>query len=147
MVYYEDMIPGTQVTGPGTQIDKQEMVAFAEIWDPMPFHVDEAAGKAAFGSLTASGLYVLAIKNRLLHRLPEQQAVIASAGYDEVRFHEPVRPGDTLTVGLEWLTRRDSKSKPDRGVVTVRFTLTNQDGAVVMSHTDTILVRKRAPAT
>jgi acyl dehydratase len=143
MVFYEDMHPGQQVVGPSIVVDKAEMVAFATRWDPVPFHIDEEAGKAAFGGLTAPGIYVLALKQRLIHQLPEPHAVIASFGYDEVRFHAPVRPGDTLTLVLEWLTRRASQSKGDRGIVTVRFSRINQTGTTVMSHIDTILVRRR----
>lgn len=112
----------------------------------MPFHVDDAAGAAAFGGITAPGLYVLAIKQRLIHRLPSPQAVIASLGYDELRFHEPVRPGDILHLDYAWVRRRESKSKPDRGIVTVRMALVNQSGAKVMSHLDTVLVRRRQTA-
>ena len=146
MIYYEDVNPGNKMTGPGTVIDEAEMVAFAKEWDPLPFHTDREAGRKAFGSITASGIYVLAVKHRLLHRLPETHAIIASTGYDEVRFHEPVRPGDTLTIVVEWVSKRESNSKPDRGIVTLRFSLTNQDGKTVMSHLDTILVRKRDTA-
>jgi acyl dehydratase len=85
----------------------------------------------------------LALKQRLIHQLPERHAVIASFGYDEVRFHEPIRPGDTLTLVLEWLERRESTSKADRGIVTVRLSLLNQKRATAMSHVDTILVRRR----
>jgi len=143
MVFYEDMHPGRKVVGPSIVVDKAEMVAFATIWDPFPFHIDEEAGNAAFGGLTAPGIYVLALKQRLIHQLPEQGAVIASLGYDEVRFHEPVRPGDTLTLVREWLTRRASKSKGDRGIVTVRVSLINQTGTTVMSYVDILLVRRR----
>ncbi len=78
-------------------------------------------------------------------RLPERHAVIASSGYDEVRFHEPVRPGDRLTLVREWVGKRESNSKPDRGVVTWRLSLVNQSGQTAMSHLDTILVRRRPP--
>lgn len=142
-LFYEDMQPGQKVLGASVVIDRSEMLAFANIWDPLPFHVDEEAGHAAFGDLTAPGIYILALKQRLIHQLPEQHAVIASLGYDEVRFHEPVRPGDTLTLVLEWLNRRPSKSKDDRGIVTVRLSLINQSETPVMSHLDTILVRRR----
>jgi acyl dehydratase len=144
LVFYEDMTPGQRVAGPSVVVDKAEMVGFATIWDPLPFHVDEEAGREV-GGLTAPGIYVLALKQRLIHQLPEQHAVIASLGYDEVRFHEPVHPGDTLMLIVEWLTRRESRSKRDRGIVTVRFSLVNQTGQTVMSHLDTILVRRREP--
>lgn len=146
MLFYEDMTPGDSLTGPACVVDRDEMVAFAHRWDPMPFHVDEAAGQAAFGSLTAPGVFVLALKQRLIHQLPEPQAVIASMGYDEVRFHAPVRPGDTLSLKFEWVSRRESQSRPDRGVVVLRLSLVNQAGVTVMSHLDTVLVRRRPAA-
>ena len=141
--FSEDMNPGQKLVGPSIVVDKLEMVEFATIWDPLPVHIDEEAGNAAFGGLTAPGIYVLALKQRLIHRMPERYAVIASFGYDEIRFHEPVRPGDTLTLVLEWIERRESKSNRDRGIVTVRFSLTNQTGTTGMSHLDTILVSRR----
>ena len=147
MLYYEDMVPGGTLTGATFLVDEAEMVAFAERWDPVPFHIDKKAGEKAFGSLTAPGVFVLAIKQHLIHRLEETHAIIASIGYDEVRFHHPVRPGDALTLKLEWVDRRVSQSKPDRGIVTLRLSLENQDAAVVMSHLDTILVHRREPAS
>ena len=87
-------------------------------------------------------IYMLAVKQRLIHQLPTMK-VIASLGYDEVRFTAPLRPDDTVVLRLEWVNRRISESKPDRGIVTVRFSLINQHGEAVMSHLDTILVRRR----
>jgi len=141
-LYFEDMEPGGYLSSPPQYIDRDELVAFAKIWDPLPFHVDEQAGIKAFGSLTAPGLYMLAIKQRLIHQLPAQK-VIASMGYDEVRFHAPLRPGDTVVLQQQWVSRRPSQSKPDRGVVTLKFSLVNQHGETVMSHLDAILVQRR----
>lgn len=146
LLYFEDMAVGDRLAGPSYAVERDELVEFAKKWDPLPFHVDEDAGRAAFGSLTAPGTYVLAVKQALIHQLPERHAVIASSGYDEVRFHEPVRPGDRLTLVREWISKRESSSKPDRGVVTLRLSLVNESGRVVMSHLDTILVRRRGPA-
>ncbi|MEY2619684.1 MAG: hypothetical protein RL522_2686 [Pseudomonadota bacterium] len=144
-LFFEDMEPGTSLTSPVHVVDKSELVAFAREWDPLPFHVDEAAGVAAFGSLTAPGLYMLAIKQRLVHRLAPL-AVIASLGYDEVRFLAPLRPGDAVVLKVDWLERRASSSKPDRGIVKLRFSLITQQGTTVLSHLDSILVRRRTPA-
>jgi acyl dehydratase len=144
-LYYEDMEPGAELLSPPETIDKDELVAFARIWDPLPFHVDEEAGRKAFGSITAPGLFMLAVKQRLVHTLPAQ-AVIASMGYDEVRFQEPLRPGDTVVLRQVWESRRLSASKPDRGVVTLRFSLLNQAGKTVLTHLDTVLVRRRPPS-
>jgi acyl dehydratase len=143
MIFFEDMIPGESIASPTTIIDHDELVDFAKRWDPMPHHIDEAAGKAAFGSITAPGVYMIAVKQRLVHQLPAKHAVIASFGYDELRFHAPLRPGDEVHVKFECVSKRDSNSKPDRGIVTVRMSLVNQAGVTVMSHLDTILLRRR----
>jgi acyl dehydratase len=145
MLYFEDIQIDTVVWGPSFTVDRDELVAFAKRWDPNPFHVDDSTP----GGVTAPGVFVLAIKQKLVHELPDVIAIIASLGYDEVRFHEPVRANDTLRLKYEWLTKRESASKPDRGVVQIRLTLVNQRDAPVMSHLDTILVRRRregAPA-
>ena len=143
-LHFEDLEPGASLTSPVHVVDRDELVAFAQVWDPLPFHVDEAAGVAAFGSLTAPGLYMLAIKQRLVHRLPPI-AVIASMGYDEVRFLAPLRPGDNVVLQAQWLERRPSGSKPDRGIVKIRFSLVTKEGITVLSHLDTVLVRRRPP--
>ena len=143
MLYYEDMVPGESVIGPALIVDLNEMREFAKEWDPLPQHIDDEVGKEVFGSLTAPGLYILALKQRLIHRMEEKPAVIASFGYDQVRFHKAVRPNDSLTLNLEWIKRRLSKSRKEQGIVTVHFSLRNQDHDVVMSHLDTVLVRCR----
>jgi len=143
-LFFDEIAPGDRIAGDSHTIDKAHMLAFAREWDPMPIHVDEAAGQAAFGGLTAPGLYVLAIKQLLLRtsRL-NADSVIVSFGYDELRFHKPVRPGDTLTLSMECMEKRISKSRPEAGIITVRIELANQQDEVVMSHLDTVLVRKR----
>jgi len=134
VIFYEDMIPGTRLSVPARLVDEAEMVEFARQWDPMPFHT---------GGSSAPGIYILAFKQRLLHQLPKM-AVLASFGYDEVRFHEAVKPGDTLSLTVEWVSNRESSSKPHAGIVTLRLSLLNQRSAVVLSHLDTVLVRRRA---
>jgi acyl dehydratase len=144
MIFYEDIASRDAMTSPTLTVDREEMVEFARRWDPLPIHVDEQAAQAAVGGLTAPGLFLLALKHRLLYQLP-RVAVIASFGYDEVRFHEPVRPSDTLHLLFEWVDRRESESQVDRGIVTVRLSLINQAGMTAMSLLDTILVRRREP--
>ncbi len=137
------MIAGQYMTTPAVVVDRDEMVDFAKRWDPLPIHVDSEVA-ASNGGLTAPGLFILAVKQRLIHQLPEH-AVIASFGYDEVRFHHPLRPGDEVHLRYEYVETRPSSSKPDRGIVTVRLSLVRNDDEVVMSHLDTILVRRRVP--
>jgi acyl dehydratase len=144
VIYFEDMIVGQYMTSPAVVVDRDEMVDFAKRWDPLPIHVDSEVA-ASRGGPTAPGLFILAVKQRLIHQLPEH-AVIASFGYDEVRFHHPLRPGDEVHLRYEFVEARPSSSKPDRGIVTIRLSLVrNDDDEVVMSHLDTILVRRRVP--
>lgn len=142
---YEDMVPGEGLSSDYYVIQRDELVEFARAWDPLPFHLDEEAGLSAFGGITAPGLYALAVKQRLVHTL-RPIAVIASFGYDEVRFHEPLRPGIKVRLTAQWVHRRVSGSNPDRGIVQVRFSLVSEAGRVVMSHLDSILVTRRCRA-
>ena len=121
------------------------MVAFAKKWDPFPFHVDEAAGqKSIYGGLIASGEYTMAIKQKLIHMLGNNEALICSVGYDELRYLRPVKAGDRLTLSMECIKKWASHSKPDRGIVKYKVTLTNQDDDLVLSYIDIVLLAKRA---
>jgi acyl dehydratase len=143
VLYFEDVRPGDAMRSPTFTVDYDDMVEFARRWDPVPIHIDPRAADGEIGSVTASGTYGLAVKSRLLHELPEAVSIVGSAGYDEVRFHQPLHAGDAVHVVLEWLDVRASRSKPDRGVVKLRISLVNQNGMTVMSHLDTLIVRRR----
>jgi acyl dehydratase len=143
-IFFEDVSPGTAIQAGPYIIPEHELVAFGSAWDPLPIHVDKAFAMR-HGGLTAPGIYLLAIKMRLVHSLPLRKSVIASFGYDELRFHRPAHPGDELLLELKWTDKRRSKSKPDRGIVAGRYSLINAAGEVVMSHLDTVLMRLRSP--
>lgn len=148
MVYgwFEDMTVGDADTIGEYVVDEDEMVAFAQKWDPFPFHVDRAAAeKSIHGGLIASGEYTMAVKQILLHMKGIPPGVMASMGYDDLRYLKPVRPGDRISVRLDVLEKRESKSKPDRGIVRVATTLRNQDNAAVLTYTDNVLIAKKNP--
>jgi len=132
---------GSEYIGESVAVTEADIIDFAKVWDPLPIHTDPEAGKAAFGSVTASGLHVLALKQRLLRHGPLNDHLVASFGYDEVRFLKPVRPNDTLTLRMKWIEKRRSESKPGRGIVKVQLSLVNQDGDPVLQHYDTVMVR------
>ena len=147
LLFFEDIDPGTRSVGPEITVDKTEMVEFAKIWDPIPIHVDEDVAQRTIGGLTAPGLFILALKQRLIHAHGSRAAVIGSMGYDEVRFFRPVRPGDQLRLAIDWVEKRESKSRTDRGVVVHRLSLINAEDETVMSHLDTLMVKRRRPRT
>jgi acyl dehydratase len=145
-MFFEDIELGATVRVGGYHMDADEMVAYARKWDPLPVHTDDAAAKQTmFGGLTASGSHTIAVRVLLLHRVPIQDGLIGAAGWDEVRFHQPVRPGDELWLEVTWADKRQSASKPDRGIVTALMKLVNQKNEIVLSHRGTIFMRLRNP--
>jgi acyl dehydratase len=144
-IYFEDVVPGAEVRAEASYvIPEQELIDFAATWDPLPIHIDKAFA-AQHGGLTAAGTYLLAIKMRLIHSLPFRRTVIASTGYDELRFHKPAYPNDKLSLKLEWIEKRRSRSNPERGIVTIKFFLLNAADEVILSHLDTVIMRLRNP--
>jgi len=144
--YFEDLLVGDQTTAGEYLVTEEEIVEFASKWDPEPFHVDRDAAQASvFEGLTACGTHIIAIRNWLIHRLPDKAHVLAGLGIDELRFAAPVRPGDRLSLTKECLEARPSSSKPDRGIVRNRLTVTNQDGQPVLTTKEAILVARREP--
>ena len=143
--YFEDAVVGAMVSAGPYHVNKDEMVAFARKWDPFPFHINEAAGRESiYGGLIASGEYTMAVKQKLIHMLGNNEALIGSVGYDELRYLRPVKAGDRLTLSMECIDKQASLSKPDRGIVKYRVTLTTQDAAPVLSYIDIVLLAKRA---
>lgn len=134
-VYYEDIEVGDVREFGEHTVTKAEIIEFAEKYDPQPFHVDEdAAEESAFGELIASGWHAAAICMRMLVDGPlGEQASMGARGVDELRWHRPVRPGDTLSVRTEVVDKRPSGSAPDRGYVDSRLTGLNDDDEPVIS--------------
>jgi acyl dehydratase len=143
-IFFDDFDVGQTTTVGHYLITEDEIIEFASKWDPEPFHVDaEAASASVFGGLTACGTHIIAIRNWLIHRLPNKAHVLAGLGIDELRFSAPVRPGDQLSLTNECVETRPSSSKPDRGIVRSRLTVTNQDGVAVLTTLEAILVARR----
>ena len=134
-VYYEDIEVGDVREFGEHTVTKAEIIEFAEKYDPQSFHVDEDAAKeSAFGELIASGWHTAAICMRMLVDGPlGEQASMGARGVDELRWHRPVRPGDTLSVRTEVVDKRSSGSAPDRGYVDSRLTGLNDDDEPVIS--------------
>ena len=143
-MFFDDIEVGTTIRVGTYRVTAEEIVEYGRRWDPLPTHTDEQAAKASpFGGLIASGAHTVAIRTLLLHRLPTKEAVIATGQWDEVRFHQPVRPGDELSLEVTWTGKRESASKPDRGIVTAVMKVLNQNGDVVLSQKNTIFMRRR----
>lgn len=143
--YLEDYHPGAIREHGPLRVTHDEIVEFAERYDPQPFHVDPvAAADGPFGGLIASGWHTCALAmSMLVEEYLSPASSLGSPGVDEVRWLLPVRPGDELTVVTEVLGARPSRSKPDRGVVNTRVEVRNQSGAAVLTLLATNLVLAR----
>lgn len=135
MTDFEDLAVGDRDRFGTYEVTRSEIVAFAEQYDPQPMHVEEeAARESMFGEIVASGWHVAAMCMRLLvEGILADSAAMGSPGVDELRWHEPVRPGDELAVETEILAKRPSESRPDRGIVRVDVRAYNQDDTLVAS--------------
>jgi acyl dehydratase len=127
------------------EIDEAEVIEFARQFDPQPIHTDpEAARTGPFGGLIASGWHTVSLTMRVLvDNYLARGASLASPGVDELRWLQPVRPGDVLRVRATVVEARRSQSKPDRGLVRTKIEVLNQDERVVMSLTAMNLFRCR----
>jgi acyl dehydratase len=135
--YFEDYPAGLVVDCGTFTIDEAELIEFAKVYDPQPFHTDPVAAEdGPFGGLIASGWQTIAKSMRLLvEHFVSPESGLGAAGVDEVRWPRPVRPGDTLHVRATVLEARRSNSKPDRGIVRSITEVTNQDGDLAMKLT------------
>lgn len=144
-LYYDDLHVGYKTSAREHTVSEQEIVSFAEQWDPMPFHVDAGrARNSIFGGLTASGAHLYAIFVKLAHKQERKLALIAALGVDQMKFIKPVRPGDTLHLKGECLSLRPSSSKSDRGVCWFAFEIVNQHGQTVLQLKQPLLMARRA---
>jgi acyl dehydratase len=145
--YYEDLeIGDTFETGDYT-VTKEEIISFAEQFDPQPFHVDEqAAQDSMFGELVASGMHTLCISTRLFItefvQGEEGIANMGGLGMDDLRWHAPVFPDDTLSLTIEVLDKAPLESRSDGGRVDFRLRVFNADGKV-LSNSSYNVVRHR----
>ena len=146
-LHFEDFAVG-QIYGSGRQrIEADRMKAFAREFDPQPFHLDDAAARETFfGGLAASGWHTAALTMRLLVESELKPAGgIVAAGFDELRWPRPVRPGDELRLESEVMEVRPSKSRSDIGLIKVRTTTFNQRGEPVQVLVSNLVVPRRQP--
>jgi acyl dehydratase len=143
--YLEDFEPGQKFASGVLSVEAERIKSFAAEFDPQPFHQDEnAARNSFFKGLAASGWHTAAMTMRLLvdSELAPAGGIIG-AGFDEMRWPRPVRPGDELHVESEVLEVRPSKSRPDQGLIKVRTTTLNQNDEPVQVFVGNLIVLRR----
>jgi acyl dehydratase len=139
-LYGDDLRVGTVYRFGRHEVTHDELVEFAQKWDPQDFHSDaEAADDGAYDGLIASGVHTMAINQRLsVEAMYRHWHVIAGHSVD-VRFLRPVRVGDVLS-GQAEIMRIDHEPDRRRAFVAVERTLTNQTGRQVLAVSTTLYV-------
>lgn len=143
--YFDDYQPGLTYDCGTVSVSQDEIASFAKDFDPQPFPVDPvAAARGPFRGLIASGWHTagLVMRQIVAHFLPAE-ASLGSPGLDEIRWPEPVRPGDTLRIQATVTEARRSQSRSDRGIVKTLIEAVNQDDRPVMRATAINFLRVR----
>jgi len=143
-LHLEDFAVGQRFTSATHTLDADQIKAFATRFDPQPFHTDEtAAATSFFHGLAASGWHTAAITMSLLVQsgMPIAGGLIGAGA--EIEWPRPVRPGDVLDVESEILAVVASRSRPERGLITVKSLTRNQKMEVVQVMTCKLVVWRR----
>ena len=146
--FYEDFVVGDIYEHrPGRTITETENTWFTLLtMNKHPLHFDaEYARHSEFGRcIVASPFTVSLIVGMSVSDV--SQKAIANLGWTDIKLTHPVFAGDTLYAESEVLAKRESKSRADAGIVSVRSIGKNQDGAVVCTFDRTMLVQRRGHA-
>lgn len=142
---FEDHIAGSVHEFGSIPVEEKEVLDFGKRFVPLSYHTDpELAKKSIYGGLIASGWHTAALMMRLYtDNYLSKVANLGSPGCDEVRWTQPVFPGDRLSIRVTILEARRSDSKPDRGIVQSLVEVLNQKREVVMSVKMVNFVRRR----
>lgn len=146
-LYYEDFPEGSVRDLGRYPVTREEVVAFAQEFDPQDFHLDEEAGRAsALGGLAASGWHTCAMLMRMMcDGYLNDTAGLGSPGIDEIKWLKPVFPDETLVGRMTVVSARISKSRPEMGLVTMRWEAFNEGGERKIEATGINLIKVRAP--
>ena len=143
--YFDDWVSDAEYVTPTRTITETDVVMFAAMsGDYNELHTSAEATRAnQFGKRIAHGLLILSISHGLLFRTGFlDQTAIALLSVDDWKFLAPVFFGDTIRVKVRVSGKKESKSKPDRGVVTLCLEILNQDDVVVQSGYKAIMMKR-----
>jgi acyl dehydratase len=156
MKFFEDIKVGDVLPVGRHTFNADEIKAFAQRFDPQPFHMDEAAAEQShFGALCASGWHTAAAWMRLMVDSRRSQLEAAKVrgekaaahgpalGLRDLKWLKPVYVGDTIDYTSEVIELRVSNSRPGRGLMTILSSGVNQKGETVISFVSTTLVERR----
>ena len=144
--YYEELDVGLVIKHSlARTITEMDNVLFCSLtMNTQPLHLNEDfAAKTQFGQRIVNGIYTLGLATGITVPELTEGTLVANLGYESVKHPHPMFHGDTLYVESEVLSKRESKSKPEQGIVQFKHVGRNQDGVVVLEFTRSALMLKR----
>ncbi len=143
--YLEDFEPGRAYSSPTQTISEEEALDFARRYDPQYFHLDPVAARnSVFGGVVLGGFQTAALAWALVLRTGMfDRSAMAGIGLDDLRWHKPVRPGESLRCEFTLLDARPSRTHSDRGVARFRYEMKNQHDEIVLSLVMIQMLRRR----
>ena len=156
--HFEDLEPGLKIRHFLTRtVTESDNVFFTCLtMNPAPIHLDHELSKGNASALDGANIssnagkplfnsmFTLALLVGMSVPEATHGTTVANLGFSEVLFPKPVYPGDTLRAETVILDRRESKSRPTQGIVTLQHLAYNQKGEVVCKATRQALMKKRA---
>ncbi len=145
-VWFDELFAGQKFEHPirRTVTETDNVLFTAMTHNPALLHLDEEYMKGTeFGRRVVNSAFTLGLMVGISVGDTTLGTAVANLGWDEVRFPKPLFHGDTIRVETEVLETRESKSRPDQGVVVFLHRAFNQHGEVVASCKRTGLQRKR----
>ncbi|WP_128293793.1 MaoC family dehydratase [Afifella aestuarii] len=157
MKTFEAIQIGERIVLGSYHFTSEEIVRFAEAFDPQDFHLsEEAAQNGPFGRLAASGWHTAAIFMKLWIAYSKEEAERGddfdprnagpSPGFEALKWVQPVFAGDTLTYTTEVIDKKESASRPEWGLVVMRNEAHKQDGALAYTFIGKVFVRRERPS-
>ena len=145
MLYFEDFVPGSVNEYGSLPVSQDDILAFAGRFDAQDFHIDPDKAKASFvGTLIGSGWHSCALLMRLAaEAFFLDSTSMGSPGVEEVKWLRPVKPGDTLRLRWTVAETKESRSRPEMGLVKFRFELLNQRGEPVVEQNNWVMFGRR----
>lgn len=143
--FFDEWAVGDKITHqPSRTVTETDNLLFSTMTHNLqPLHIDAEAAKASeFGQILVNSTFTFSLAVGLSVADTTVGTLVANLGFDKVVTPKPTFIGDTLTCTSEVIELRESKSRPEQGIVVFRHEMTNQRGETALSMLRTVLLKK-----
>lgn len=133
--YYEDLTPGQRIQhAAGRTVTEMDNILFnALTMNPQALHINEDYARTTdYGTRIVNGIFTLGLVVGLTVADLTDGTIIANLGYENIQHPAPVFHGDTIYAETEVIEKRESRSRPNAGIIRLRHRGLKPDGTVVL---------------